>query len=191
MLQFSVYCRWKNVRLLHYLCRKEHHTTPGDDRPRSQHSIPSGTVGLLFIGDVSFFPAATDLWTADTLMLAPSHRSHSDVFHVLVRGWFMKWVASCNDTEYWLVLYKCVNQCVLCSVLWTFWRYSRVSLTGTSIGQSSERHSLVTQCRKTVDIFWFLCFTKRNTSKAKRPIWLFPFSKMVVWGSFSQLTQLN
>lgn len=62
-----------------------------------------------------------------------------------------------------------------------------VSLTGISKGQSSARHSLVTQWRKTVDIFWFLCFTKRNTSKAKRPIWLFPFSKTVVWGSFSQL----
>lgn len=64
-----------------------------------------------------------------------------------------------------------------------------VSLTGMSIGQSSARQSLVTQCRNTVDIFWFLCFTKRNTSKANRPIWLFPFSKTVVWGSFSQLTQ--
>lgn len=64
-----------------------------------------------------------------------------------------------------------------------------VGLTGMSIGQSSARHSLVTQCRKTVDIFWFLCLTKRNTSKAKRPIWLLPFSKTVVWGSFSQLVQ--
>lgn len=63
------------------------------------------------------------------------------------------------------------------------------NLTGISIAQSSARHSLVTQCRKTVDIFWFLCFTKRNTSKAKRPIWLFPFSNTVVWGSFSQLVQ--
>lgn len=44
------------------------------------------------------------------------------------------------------------------------------NLTGMSMGQSSARHSLVTQCRKTVDIFWFLCLTKRNTSKAKRPI---------------------
>ena len=64
-----------------------------------------------------------------------------------------------------------------------------VSLTGISMGQSSDRHSLVTQCRKTVDIFWFLCLTKRNTSKAKRPIWLFPFSNTVVCGSLSQLRQ--
>lgn len=55
------------------------------------------------------------------------------------------------------------------------------------MGQSSARHSLVTQCRNTVDIFWFLCLTKRNTSKENRPIWLFPFSKTVVCGSLSHL----
>lgn len=76
--------------------------------------------------------------------------------------------------------------CIFCHVQVSV---SSVSLTGISSEQSSARHSLVTQCRKTVDIFWFLCFTKRNTSKAKRPIWLFPFSKTVVWGSFSQLVQ--
>lgn len=57
------------------------------------------------------------------------------------------------------------------------------TLTGMSMMQSSARQSFVTQCRNTVDIFWCLCFTKRKTSKEKRPIWLFPFSKTVVWGS--------
>lgn len=68
------------------------------------------------------------------------------------------------------------------------WYFSQAAiLTGKSRGQSSARHSLVTQCRKTVDIFWFLCLTKRNTSKEKRPIWLFPFSNTVVCGSLSHL----
>lgn len=67
---------------------------------------------------------------------------------------------------------------------------SRLSLwpqIGIRKGQSSALQSLVTQCRKTVDIFWFLCFTNRNTSKEKRPRWLLPFSMTVVWGSLSQL----
>lgn len=62
-----------------------------------------------------------------------------------------------------------------------------LKLTGTRKGQSSALHSFVTQWRKTVDIFWFLCFTKRNTSKENRPIWLLPFSIIVVCGSLSQL----
>lgn len=57
------------------------------------------------------------------------------------------------------------------------------TLTGMSMMQSSARQSLVTQCKNTVDIFWCLCLTKRKTSKEKRPIWLFPFSKTVVCGS--------
>lgn len=44
------------------------------------------------------------------------------------------------------------------------------TLTGMSMMQSSARQSFVTQCRNTVDIFWCLCFTKRKTSKEKRPI---------------------
>lgn len=62
-----------------------------------------------------------------------------------------------------------------------------LKLTGTRKGQSSVLHSFVTQWRKTVDIFWFLCFTKRNTSNENRPIWLLPFSIIVVCGSLSQL----
>lgn len=119
-------CRWKNVHLLRYLSRKEDHTTPGDDRPSSQHSIASCAVWLLFICDISFFPAATDLWTADTLTLVLSHRAHSDVFHFLVHGCFMKWMTSCNDTEDWLLVYKCVNKCVLCSFFFFFFDILKV-----------------------------------------------------------------
>lgn len=59
--------------------------------------------------------------------------------------------------------------------------------TGMSMMQSSALQSLVTQCRNTVDIFWCLCFTNRKTSKEKRPIWLFPFSKTVVCESLEHL----
>lgn len=60
-------------------------------------------------------------------------------------------------------------------------------ITGMSRMQSSGRHSLVTQCRNTVDIFWCRCLTNRKTSKEKRPVWLLPFSKTVVCGSLLHL----
>lgn len=82
----------------------------------------------------------------------------------------------CRVTSLWLFYIQIINS-----------NFHPLKLTGTRKGQSSALHSFVTQWRKTVDIFWFLCFTKRNTSKENRPIWLLPFSIIVVCGSLSQL----